>query len=216
MLTAERFTKDGELTGKEELSSEIYQGKIYEFLLHQVITAYLANQRKGTVKTKTRAEVRGGGRKPWRQKGTGRARHSSIRSPLWLGGGTVFGPKPRNWRQKINIRMKRLALLGASRIKAKEQAFHIIENFEFEKPQTKKMVLLLEKMGLRDKVLIIEQNNDEKIIKSGRNIPGVAIMRYSDVNAYNILDTEDILFTNDSFLEFNQRLKSFLSLEKRG
>ena len=156
--------------------------------MYHAVRAFLSNLRQGTHSTKTRSEVSGGRQKPWRQKGTGRARQGTIRAPQWRGGGIVFGPKPRSYRVDLPRRVKRLARQSALNARANDDAIFVIESLAFEKPQTKQMVVLLDKLGLADKkVLVLTGDHNAAAYLSGRNLRHVHVMRYADVTAYEIL-----------------------------
>ncbi len=187
----------GEVKGEVEISSYLFEAPLHKAVVHQAVVAHLANRRQGTACTKTRGEVRGGGRKPWRQKGTGRARHGSIRSPLWVGGGVVFGPKPRDYDQKLPKKMRRLALRAALTSKYKEGNLLVVEDIKFEvPPKTKKMLAFLDKFGIRDeKTLVVMDRSDEVVYKSARNLPNVHVIHVDSINTYDILVHDRLLMT---------------------
>jgi large subunit ribosomal protein L4 len=192
------FSQDGKVQGDLDLSDEVFGGEVNEHLLYLVIKSLRANQRQGTAKTKTRAEVSGGGKKPWKQKHTGRARAGSIRSPLWRGGGTVFGPQPRDYSFKLPKKVKRLALMSAFHEKLSSGEVMIIDTLSVEKPKTKEMIAILKGLGLNNKsVLIILPEKDDAITLSARNIPGVAVTRAMDLNTYDILAYNMLLMTKE-------------------
>ena len=163
-------------------------------VLHQVVTAQLAGKRSGTASTKTRAEVRGGGRKPWRQKGTGRARHGSIRSPQWRGGGVAHGPKPRNYHQRTPAKMRRLALRSALSVRASEGAVHATLPLGWETPRTKAAVALLEAMGLHAKTLVVMERMGGVEHRSFRNIPTMRMVEARYITPYDVLWARDLVF----------------------
>ncbi|MCX7793929.1 MAG: 50S ribosomal protein L4 [Thermodesulfovibrionales bacterium] len=167
-------------------------------VIHQAVVNYLANQRQGTHSTKTRGEVRGGGRKPWRQKHTGRARQGSIRSPLWVGGGIVFGPKPRDYYYELPKKLKRVALKEAIEGKISDNELILIDNIKLEKPKTKDMVTILKRLGIDGSVLIIAPEKDDNLILSSRNIPGVTVRRVADVNAYDIVSHDRVIIFKEA------------------
>lgn len=184
-------TKSGEYV---ELRPDIFEIKPNDHAIYLAVKAYLANQRQGTHKTKTRGEVRGGGRKPWPQKHTGRARAGSIRSPLWVGGGTVFGPVPRDYSLNLPKKVKQLARRSALSYKAKDEQIIVIEDFTFEKPKTKKMIEILRAFNLLNKkVLLLTPSTDLNVYKSGRNIPGLNILEAYKASTYDILNNQMIL-----------------------
>ncbi|MBW3666890.1 MAG: 50S ribosomal protein L4 [Actinobacteria bacterium] len=164
-------------------------------VLHQVVTAQLAAARAGTASTKTRAEVRGGGRKPWRQKGLGRARHGSIRSPQWVGGGVAHGPSPRDYAQRTPKKMKRLALRSALSARASESAIKVVDDIDWATPKTKQAVALLEKMEAAGKILVVISQLDGAAGKSFRNLPRVRLVEPGHLTAYDVLWSDQVLFT---------------------
>jgi large subunit ribosomal protein L4 len=163
--------------------------------IYQAVKAFMANQRQGTHKTKTMGEVSGSGKKLWKQKHTGRARIGSIRSPLWKGGGTIFGPVPRDYSTKVPAQLKRLARKSALSYKAKDGSIKIVEDFSFESPKTKDMTVMLKSLGLNDKkVLLLMSKTDPVVVKSGRNLPNMNIVEASRASTYDLLNNEVVLF----------------------
>jgi large subunit ribosomal protein L4 len=194
--TAELFTADGKQTGEVELNPDIFGIEPNVAVMHQVVTAQLAAARAGTHSTKTRAEVRGGGRKPWRQKGLGRARHGSIRSPQWAGGGVAHGPKPRDYSQRTPKKMKRLALRSALSARAADGRIKVVEDFDvWAEPKTKNATALLEAMGVTGKVLLLAEDHERTAIKSFRNIEGVIASNLGQANTYDVLWAETIVMS---------------------
>jgi len=187
MFTARRYTGDGSESGERELPIWLFDGIVNEPVLHEAIRAYQLNQRQGTASTKTRDEVRGGSRKPWRQKGTGRARHGSIRSPIWAGGGITFGPRPKSWRVDLPKKVKGLARRSAFNARAAADRVLVIESFEFEGPKTKRLRELLEAIGAEGKVLLLTDGVKEAVYLSGRNMPHVQVMPLDEPSAYHVL-----------------------------
>lgn len=172
-----------------------------EYVLHEYVTAYLSNQRQGTHSTKTRAEVRGGGRKPWVQKHTGRARQGSIRSPLWRKGGVVFGPKPRDYYINLPKKKKRLAKYLALADKVKNNNLIVVNNLELDTYKTKSFVAVLKTLGVNsDKVLIIDKTFNDNIKLATQNLKNVSLTRLDDLNAYVILQHQKIVFTKEALL----------------
>jgi large subunit ribosomal protein L4 len=167
-------------------------------VMHQVVTAQLAAARSGSANTKTRGEVRGGGRKPWRQKGLGRARHGSIRSPQWRGGGTVFGPKPRDYSQRTPKKMRRLALHSALSARAAEGRIVVVDSFDWEAPKTKAAVALLDAMGVVGKTLFVIGPGDGVAEASVRNLPAARVLGIGQLNTYDALWAESIVFTDET------------------
>jgi large subunit ribosomal protein L4 len=193
------YNQNGEkLKSQAELPDGIFGVEPNEDLLAQYVRVYRANQRQGTAKAKTRGEVSGGGRKPWRQKGTGRARHGSIRSPLWVGGGTVHGPQPKDWSLKIPKNMKRKALFSALSQKLKEEGILVLNKLELKGIKTKDLKEILDKLPIKDKVLLALDTVDEKIILSARNLTGVKTIPAKDLNAYEVLNTKTLILPKKS------------------
>ena len=200
------YTTEGKDSGSQaELAESIFSVEPNETVIYEDVRRYMANQRQGTAKTKERGEVRGGGRKAYRQKGTGQARRGSIRSPLLKGGGTVFGPKPRNYSFRMSKKSRQLARKSALSIKAEEDAIKVIDDFSFDEPKTRKVVDLLKGLELEDKkVLILTAETDEVIYKSARNIPNVEVLEANKPTTYQILDA-DVIVIQDSGVNVLQR-----------
>lgn len=195
-LTAELYAADGTLKGEVELNEDIFGIEPNTAVMHQVVTAQLAAKRAGTHSTKTRAEVRGGGAKPWRQKGLGRARHGSIRSPQWVGGGVAHGPKPRDYSQRTPKKMKRLALRSALSARAAEGQIKVVESFDvWDEPKTKNATALLEAMGITGKVLLLAEDHERTAIKSFRNLNHVIASNLGQANTYDVLWAETIIMS---------------------
>jgi len=195
-IKAPLFKSDGSTSGEMTLDSEIFGIEPNMDVLHQVVTAQLAAKRHGSANTKTRAEVRGGGRKPWRQKGLGRARHGSIRSPQWVGGGVAHGPKPRSYAQRTPKKMKRLALRSALSVRASEQAVKVIDDFDWTAPKTKQAVTLLHAVGATTKTLVVLSALDGIAARSFRNLPDVILSEPGHLTPYHILWADQVLFTS--------------------
>jgi large subunit ribosomal protein L4 len=203
-LTADLYSADGKKQGTVDLRPEIFGIEPNTAVMHQVVTAQLAAARAGSHSTKTRAEVRGGGRKPWRQKGLGRARHGSIRSPQWVGGGVAHGPKPRDYSQRTPKKMKRLALRSALSSRAASDAIKVVESFEvWETPKTKNAVSLLDAMGIAGKVLLLAEDHETAAIKSFRNLQGVIASSVGQANTYDVLWADTIVMSQGT-LELGQ------------
>jgi len=195
-VTAELYTADGSRAGDVKLNPDIFGIKPNMDVMHQVVTAQRAAARAGTHSTKTRAEVRGGGRKPWRQKGLGRARHGSIRSPQWAGGGVAHGPKPRDYSQRTPKKMKRLALRSALSARAADGQIKVVETFDvWDTPRTKNATALLEAMGVSGKVLLLAEDHERIAIKSFRNIQGVIASNLGQANTYDVLWAETVIMS---------------------
>lgn len=191
-MTLEIFKIDGKPSGKKvKLDEEIFGIQPNDHAIYLSVKAFLANQRQGTHKAKERSEVRGGGKKPWRQKGRGTARAGTIRSPLWIGGGTVFGPRPRDYRQKLPQKVKQLARKSALSYKVKDEQLIVVEDFSFDKPKTKDFISMMEALKLSGKkILLLTGNNDKIVYKSGRNINKVSVMEASKASTYDILNNQ--------------------------
>jgi large subunit ribosomal protein L4 len=189
MIEAPHFSPVGaKKSGGYRLPAEFFDGTVNGPVLHEAVTVYLANQRQGTAATKTRGLVSGGNQKPWKQKGTGRARQGSIRSPLWPGGGTTFGPQPRDYRLSMPRKVRQLARRSALNARASEGNLYVVERFEQQSPKTRELVGLLEKLGVADqKVLILTHGVSEALVLSARNLPRVDVLPYSDASAYDVL-----------------------------
>ena len=193
------YTQTGEkLKTKVELNDQIFGIEPNEDLIAQYVRVYQASQRQGTVKTKTRGEVSGGGRKPWRQKGTGRARHGSTRSPIWVGGGTVHGPQPKDWSLKMPKKMKRKALFSALSQKIKQEGVLILNKLELKGIKTKDLERILSKLPVKDKTLIALDKMDEKVILSARNLQEVKTIQVKDLNAHEVLEAKTVLFSKSA------------------
>ncbi|MGN6392428.1 MAG: 50S ribosomal protein L4 [Gemmatimonadales bacterium] len=176
------------------LPADPFDGTVNEPVLHQAVKVYLNNQRQGTAKTKTRSFVSGGNQKPWKQKGTGRARQGSTRAPHWRGGGIVFGPIPRDYRTEIPRKVKQLARKSALNARAREGALHVVEQFAFRTPKTARLAALLASLGLADrKVLVLSAAGNEALYLSGRNLASVEVMPYAQASAYDVLWSEAVV-----------------------
>jgi large subunit ribosomal protein L4 len=198
------YNMAGEQVGDIELSDNIFGAEVNTDVLHQVVVNYLANQRQGTQSTKTRSEVRGGGAKPWRQKGTGRARQGSIRSPQWKGGGVALGPKPRDYSYSLNRKVKRLALKSALSSKVADNEIIVLENLALENMKTKEIAALLAKFDITTKTLIVIPEKDDQIYKSARNIPGVDTTLVTTLNVYEILNHDKFIVTKDAITKIEE------------
>jgi len=197
MPTVAIYNTSGEQVGEITLKDEIFGVPVHEAVLHDVVVMQLANRRRGTHDTKTRAEVRGGGRKPWRQKGTGRARHGSIRSPIWRGGGIIFGPHPRDYRYSLPKKVRRLALKSALSDKVNTGSLVILDELKMDQPKTKEMALILSNLKVQD-ALVVTAGRDDAVEKSARNIPNVKPMVANSLNVYDILAYDKLILTRDA------------------
>lgn len=189
---------NGAQIGELDLNDKVFGIEPNEAVLHQFVKMQLANKRVGTSSTKTRAEVRGGGKKPWRQKGTGRARAGSSRNPIWKGGGIVFGPRPRDYSMKMPRKVRRLAMKSALSSKVKENNIIVLDQLSFEQPKTKAMVETLAALPVGQKTLVVTVDGDINVTKSARNIPGVKPLSADFINVYDLLKYETLLITRDA------------------
>ncbi len=188
------YTKSGETAGQIDLEESVFGIEPNENAMHRAVVAHLTNRRQGTRKTKARREVRGGGRKPWRQKGRGTARAGTIRSPLWKGGGTIFGPQPYIYESKLPKRVKKLAKKSAFSLRTSEQNLMIVEDFTFDEIKTKQMAEVLENLELQnEKTLVLLPQADKNVYMSARNIPGISIQPADKISVYDILNHKKIV-----------------------
>ena len=192
------FDMAGNKQGEMELSATVFGAEINEPVLHSVVRAYLLNQRQGTQSTKTRAEVSGGGKKPWRQKGTGRARQGSTRSPQWVHGGIAFGPKPRSWKVSINKKVKRIAMQSALSSKVADNELVVVDSIATGEFKTKKIVEMLKALGADKKALIVLPEVDNFVVKSASNIEGVKTAIPGTLNVYDILKYDMFIVAKDA------------------
>ena len=189
------YDMEGNKIDEIDLKDDIFGVEINEHVLHTVVKAQLANQRQGTQSTLTRSEVRGGGAKPWRQKGTGRARHGSIRAPQWRKGGVVFAPKPRSYRQDINKKVKRLAMKSALSAKVAKDSLLVLDSLELAAPKTKEMVKLLKNLDVNKKALIVLEGTDMAVERAASNLPGVKTLQVGTLNVLDILNHDTCIIT---------------------
>ena len=189
---------EGKKVGSVDLSDSIFAIEPNAAVMHQVVLSYLAAQRQGTQSALTRSEVSGGGRKPWRQKGTGRARQGSTRAPQWTHGGIVFAPKPRDYRFTVNKKEKRLALKSALSVKAAENDIIVVDSITTGEFKTKKMVAMLNAVGADKKALIVLPEVDTMVIKSAAKIPGVKTAQVNTINVYDILNADKLIIAKDA------------------
>jgi large subunit ribosomal protein L4 len=198
MYKAPVITAEGETSGDRELPEVLFDGTVHEAAMWQVVKAYLANQRQGTASTKTRADVAGGGKKPWRQKGTGRARQGSTRSPQWRGGGNVFGPRPnRNFKQDVPKQVKWLARRSAYNVRAQDGGVFVIDALQLEAPKTRRIAGLLAAMGMprsaEVNVLLLTDGHKPVVHRSARNLPGVQVRAFGQESAYDLLWADTLI-----------------------
>jgi large subunit ribosomal protein L4 len=193
------YNTAGQQTGEIELNEGIFGVEVNEAVLHQAVVLQLANQRLGTHKTKTRAEVRGGGRKPWKQKGTGRARAGSTRSPIWVGGGITFGPQPRSYKKALPRKVRRLALKSALSSKIEGGNIFVLEGLKMDAPKTKEFASVLKNLNLADsKTLFVTTGDDAAVARSANNIPGVKTVTADGLNVYDILYHTKLVLLKDA------------------
>ena len=195
-MTVKVYNQDGQEVGTVALKPEVFEVEPNEAVVHQYIVNYLARQRQGNASTKTRKEVSGGGKKPWRQKGTGRARAGTIRSPLWRGGGTVFGPQPKSHKTEMPRRMKRLAMQSLFSDKARADRVKVIDRLELNEIKTKSVLGIMSKLDVAGKkCLLLDEGENEKLVRSCRNLPKVRYSRAALTNGYDVLNSEWVILT---------------------
>ena len=208
-MKVDTYNTAAKKVGTLELSDEVFGADYNEALIHQVVVAQLANKRQGTKSTLTRSEVRGGGKKPWRHKGTGRARQGSIRSPQWTKGGVVFAPKPRDFSQKINKKRKRLATISALSAKVRDNDFIVLDSLELAEAKTKLVAAMLKSFNLEDKkVLIVTANNDNNAVLAARNIQGASVTEASLVNVYDLVAGGKCIVTKEAVALIEEAYKA--------
>jgi len=200
------YNMQGTQVGEMELNADVFGIAVNKAVLHSAVVLQMASLRRGTSSTKLRGEVRGGGRKPWRQKGTGRARAGSSRSPLWRGGGVLFGPKPRSYDFSLPKKVRRLALKSALSDKVQNGKLIVLEDLQFEAPKTKQITGLLEALKVSDKALVVTGEINEVVEKSARNIPGVGALDASGLNVYDILNHDTLVVTRDAVAKVEEVL----------
>ena len=198
MATVKMYKMDGSESGTIDLKDDVFGIEVNEYAVHDVVKNYLANQRQGTQSAKTRSEVRGGGKKPFRQKGTGRARQGSSTAPNHVGGGVVFAPKPRDYRYNIPKKVKRLAMKSVLTSKVLEEEIIVIDSLSFDAPKTKEMVSFLKAVGAAKKALIVTSEKEENIVKSAANLPGIETTYVGRMNVYEILNHTSFIVTQDA------------------
>ncbi len=201
MIEAPHYSAAGASKKAVALPETLFDGTVNEDVLHRAVITYLSNQRQGTSNTLTRSEVSGGNQKPWRQKGTGRARQGSTRAPHWRHGGVAHGPHPRSYRLGIPKKMRQLAKKSALNARAREGALVIVDALEYQKPKTKDLAALFKKIGTGKKVLVLTASDSHNVYLSGRNIPDVRVMRFADATAYEILWAQTVVVEIGAFEE---------------
>lgn len=198
MATVKVLDMTGKETGNIELSDQIFGIEPNQYAVHEMVKNYLANQRQGTQSAKTRGEVRGGGRKPFRQKGTGRHRQGSTTDPSQIGGGIVFAPKPRDYSYKVPKKLRRLAMKSALSSKVLENEIIVLDSLTFEEPKTKEMIKFLENVKAAKKALIIMAEKDESVVRSANNIPGISTALVNTMNVYEIINHGSFIVTKEA------------------
>ncbi|MBQ3573193.1 MAG: 50S ribosomal protein L4 [Clostridia bacterium] len=204
MPTVDIYNADGKVVGSMDLNENVFGVDVRTDVMHEVVVNYLANQRQGTQSTKTRTEVRGGGIKPWRQKGTGRARQGSIRAPQWVGGGVALGPKPRDYRYTLNKKVRRLALKSALTSKVQDNEIIVLESFEAPEIKTKQVTNLLKNLNVNEKALIVLPENDKNVVLSARNIKGVDTTYVGAINTYEVLNHTKCIILKDAVAKLEE------------
>lgn len=198
MPTVAMYNINGDKVGDIELSEKVFGATVRSDVMHDVVVNYLANQRQGTQSTKTRSEVRGGGIKPWRQKGTGRARQGSIRAAQWVGGGVALGPKPRDYGYSVNKKVRRLALTSALSSKVEDNDLIVLDAMSFDGIKTKQITEVLKNLGVSEKALFVLPENDKNIVMSARNIKGVDTTFVGAINTYEVLNHTKCIILKDA------------------
>jgi len=201
------FASDGKALDFLELDKEVFNGRVNKDLLYQASVMYRANMRQGSASTKTRGNVRGGGKKPWRQKGTGRARVASIRNPIWRGGGVVFGPHPRDFRYSLPKKMKRSAFLSSLNAKLKDGSVSALSEIALPAPKTKVVCELLNRLKIKEKVLLLVKNADRNLILATRNVRNLTLRNAHEATALDVLSNKRVVMTKEAALSLTEKVK---------
>ncbi|RKY38332.1 MAG: 50S ribosomal protein L4 [Candidatus Omnitrophota bacterium] len=201
------YNIEGKQIGEVKVDEEIFDGQVNKPLLQEVLNIYARNKRQGSASVKTRAEVRGGGKKPWRQKGTGRARAGTINSPLWRGGGVVFGPHPRDFSTTLPKKMKRKALLSALNLKIKEDQVLVVDKIEIKQAKTKEWAKILSAFNIKERCLVLLNMPNKEIERAGRNIPHLCIECFKNVNAEQICCYHKLIIEKDALDKLTERIR---------
>ena len=204
MPSIDVYNVEGKKVSTVELNEEIFGIEPNEAVVHSVLVNYLANQRQGTQSTKTRAEVRGGGRKPWRQKGTGRARQGSIRAPQWIKGGIALGPKPRSYKYRVNKKERQLAIKSLLSSKVLENNLVVVDKFDFKEIKTKQMATAMKNLKVEEKAFVVLAASDEKVQKSARNLENVKTGSVNTINVYDLLKYKKLVLTVDTIKKLEE------------
>jgi large subunit ribosomal protein L4 len=207
MAKADVINIQGEKVGEVELNESIWAADVKPYLIHDVVIMQLNNRRRGTASAKTRGEVRGGGRKPWKQKGTGRARSGSSTSPVWVGGGTVFGPKPKEYHMSVPKKVRKAALRSALTVRNEESAMKILDKIQLDEISTKSFAGIMKTLNL-SKPLVVVNGRDEIVEKSARNIPYTKILRVEGLNVYDVMRHDQFVVTVDALQKIEEALSS--------
>lgn len=198
------YNMEGSQVGDIELSDAVFGQEVKTSVLHEIVKNFLANQRQGTQSTKTRSEVRGGGIKPWRQKGTGRARQGSIRATQWIKGGIALGPKPRDYRYSVNKKTKKVAMVSALSAKVKDNEFIVVDDIALDEIKTAKVANMLKNLKVESKALIVTNEKNDNVVKSARNIEGVATTFMGSLNVYDILKYDVMVISKDAVAKIEE------------
>ncbi|MBI4596144.1 MAG: 50S ribosomal protein L4 [Candidatus Tectomicrobia bacterium] len=208
MLELDVIDQNKQVVGKRELPEIIFSAELKEHLIHDVVVMQLANRRRGTASTKTRSQVSGSNNKPWRQKGTGRARAGTLKSPLWKGGGIIFGPLPRDYSYRLPKKARMIALRSVLAMKYRENSFMLLNNLVIEQPKTKEVVGLIKTLGLSSKILFVVPEKDENLERASRNIPDVKVLSVTGLNVFDILKYDNLVCTEEALRRIEERLLS--------
>ena len=198
------YKTDGTQVGEVALAENVFGAQVNEYAIHEMIVAQLANLRQGTQSALTRSEVRGGGIKPWRQKGTGRARQGSTRSPQWRHGGVVFAPKPRCYNVKVNKKLKKLAMISALSMKVADENMLVVDQYNMEAPKTKEFVKVLGNLKVEGKTLVVTAGKDEDVLRASNNIPTVKTIQTGEINVYDLVNCDKVIFTEAAVKEVEE------------
>ena len=204
MASVKMLNMLGEECGSLKLNDAVFAQEYNEPLIHQVVVAYLANQRQGTKSALTRSEVRGHAKKPWRQKGTGRARQGSTKGPQWVGGGVVFAPKPRDFSQKVNKKMRDLALISALSEKLTQNEIVVVDKLDINAPKTKTVVDMLNAFGIKNSTVIVTAENNDIVLKSVNNLENIDLTTSSQLNVYDVVANGNVMFTKDALIKLEE------------
>lgn len=204
MSKVEVYNICGEKVGELELLKEVFDVEIKKYAVHQVVVAQLANKRQGTHSAKTRSEVSGGGKKPWRQKGTGRARQGSIRAPQWIHGGVVFAPKPRDYRMSISKTLRRVAITSVLTSKLKEKNLLVLNEISFDFPKTKEMVKIMNNLKIDSNMLLVTETSDKNVYRSGTNLQSVKVLPVNNINVYDLLKYDKLVITQGALKKLEE------------